>query len=118
MNGEGGPAGDADDCDLDGSQIEMNSCAGAWREKADAEMNRLFRIQISYLSGPNKERLQTSQSAWLTYRDKACLYEAGLREESGSMWSMQASLCEHALTLQRVEVLKSYVECRAGGCPE
>jgi uncharacterized protein YecT (DUF1311 family) len=106
------------DCQLDGNQRELNECAYSRLTKADAEMNRLYSSQLSHLGAAPKERFRASQRAWILYRDKACHYEAGPREESGSIWSMQDSLCRESLTKQRNEVLKTYVECRQNGCPE
>ena len=106
------------ECELDGNQPELNECANFRFAKTDTEMNRLYQAQISHLSGGSKGRLRASQRAWLTYRDKACLYETRPREESGSIWPMQDSLCRESLTKQRIEVLKTYVECRQNGCPE
>lgn len=101
-----------------GNQHQLNECAYSQLEKSDAEMNRLYIEQISYLNKANKERLRASQRAWIVYRDKACHYEARSRAESGSIWLMQNSLCLESFTRARTQVLKAYVECRYNGCPE
>jgi uncharacterized protein YecT (DUF1311 family) len=110
-------AQDKSACGSAATQLEMNQCAHGEFTKADAELNRLYKQQMSHLDADGKKRLQASQRAWLAYRDSACLYETGTREESGSIWPMQNSLCQATLTRQRNVILKAYVACRQDGCP-
>lgn len=84
---------------------------------ADAEMNRLYKQQMSHLDPDGKKRLQASQRAWPGYRNSACLYETGPREESGSIWPLQNALCQASFTRQRNQILHSYLACRQDGCP-
>ena len=107
----------APECELDGSQREMTACAAQRWDKVDAEMNRLYKQQMQRLTPVGQDRLRQSQRAWMTYRDKVCLYEAGPRKESGSTWQMQHLLCEASVTQQRSELLKEYIACTEGGCP-
>lgn len=106
------------ECDLDGSQREMTTCADRRLQRADAEMNRLYERQLQRLGEKNRNRLRQSHRAWLSYRDKTCVYEAGLREESGSLWPMQDALCRADLTTQRSRSLQAYIACTQGGCPD
>ena len=108
---------EAKTCELDGDQHQLNMCSGERREQADMEMNTLYKEQIKYLRTAPKKRLRDSQRSWIIYRDKTCHYESGPREESGSIWPMENNLCLEKLTKQRIEILKSYIECRANGCP-
>lgn len=106
------------ECELDGSQSQMNGCAAERLQVADAQMNQLYKQKLQSLNPKNQDLLRQSQRAWITYRDKACLYEAGPRgAESGSIWPMQDMLCRVDLTRQRNEKLKQYVQCTEGGCP-
>lgn len=109
----------AEICELNGTtQHENNECARARFAKVEAEMNRLYGVQMAYLSyEPRKGLLRASQRTWLEYRDKSCLYEYGPQEETGIIWPMQNFLCRAKLTEQRNEILKTYVECRYNGCP-
>jgi len=106
------------ECQLEGNQLELNQCAYFKFMKADADMNRLYKEQMSHLSPEPKSSLIASQRAWLVYRDRTCLYETGPREGSGSIWPMLDALCREKLTTQRNSLLSSYVECRQNGCPE
>lgn len=110
-------AQDMSGCGSKTNQVEMNQCAHAAFIRADAEMNRLYKQQMSHLDADGKKRLQASQRAWLRYRDSACLYETGPHEQSGSIWPMQNALCQASHTRQRNQILKTYVACRQDGCP-
>ncbi|MDP9108156.1 MAG: lysozyme inhibitor LprI family protein [Pseudomonadota bacterium] len=105
------------ECQLDGTQLDMNQCANQRWMTADAEMNRLYTEQMAHLDAIHKKRLYASQHAWLGYRDLVCQYEAGRREESGSIWPATDALCRESLTKQRSQILQKYVECRSDGCP-
>ena len=101
-----------------GSQPEMNACAVARFKTEDDELNRLYQRQLGRLSSATtKARFRAAQRAWLTFRDKACLYEAGPVEESGTLWAIDqfGSLEYH--TKHRIEDMKIYLRCESNGCP-
>lgn len=104
------------ECDTNTTQAEMNICSAARWQQADAELNRLYKLQMAWLSPESKERLREAQRAWVVYRDKTCAYEAGPRDEGGTMWPLVNATCLEAMTKQRNLVLQSYVECRKSGC--
>ena len=104
-------------CDSERSQREFNLCAIQKYKEADSKMNRVYQQQLTYLGITQKERLRDSQRAWITYREKACFYETGPPEDSGSMWTQQNLNCQTRLTKQRTEILSMYVQCRENGCP-
>lgn len=104
-------------CGDDSTQMELNACAAAAYAKADAELNALYKQQIGRLEEPNKARLKEAQRAWIAFRDKSCLYEAGPREESGTIWPLLQSACLEKFTKQRISDLKEYVACVQDGCP-
>lgn len=103
-------------CGAATTQLQMNQCARDALATADAEMNRLYRKQMSAIDTARKKRLQASQRAWLKYRDSACLYETGPRAQSGSIWPMQVALCQAAFTRERNETLRKYAACRQDWC--
>ena len=109
-------AQDAAACGAAITQLEMNQCARASLATADAELNRLYRSQMSAIDTERKKRLQASQRAWLKYRDSACLYETGPRSQSGSIWPMQVALCQAAFTRERNATLRKYAACTQDGC--
>ncbi len=78
----------------EGNQLEMNHCDSERFKQADAELNHLYKEQIAKLKNPeNIARLRNAQRAWVSFRDKVCLYEEGLSEEHGSAWSSSQSAC-------------------------
>jgi uncharacterized protein YecT (DUF1311 family) len=105
------------ECVEAGNQSELNACATADYYEADLEMNELYKTQLDRLHDPARLRLRDAQRAWVKFRDAACLYEAGLADESGSIWPMDQNLCMTTHTKQRIEDLKSYVACTQNGCP-
>lgn len=105
------------------AQMEMTACAEQEFERADAELNRVWRPLVSSAarndrspdSGrtPRDQRseeviLRTAQRAWIAYRDAECEYE-GLGERGGSMEPMIVAQCLARLTRART------TELRAGG---
>lgn len=106
------------ECELDGSQLQMNTCAYERFQKADAELNTLYQQQIARLGEVNGKRLRDAQRAWIAYRDSSCLYEAGPPEGSGSIYALEKYMCLVYFTKQRSEVLGRYIQCTQNGCPE
>jgi uncharacterized protein YecT (DUF1311 family) len=60
---------------------------------ADAELNRLYRLYLERLNTAQKSLLVAAELAWIAYRDKACVIEAGS--------------CVTELTNERVAELKA-----------
>lgn len=103
----------------DGTQLEMNYCAAAKSEHADNELNAHYQRQMNLLrTTASKARLRDAQRAWLTFRDKACLYEAGPPEESGTSWPLDHFGCMERITIPRIQDMLEYLQCTTPGCPE
>lgn len=103
-------------CDEATTQFEMNECAGERLKLADEELNRLYKEKLSTLTA-DRESFRDMQRAWLLFRDKACLYEAGTRENAGTMWPLDYANCMEYHTNKRIEDLKMYIQCTQNGCP-
>jgi uncharacterized protein YecT (DUF1311 family) len=101
------------------NQVENNDCAAESFRQADGELNTLYKEQMKRLEAApkTKDRLRDSQRAWVVFRDKACLYEAGTAEESGSMWPSENFGCMEYQTKKRIEDIKTYLACTDNGCP-
>jgi uncharacterized protein YecT (DUF1311 family) len=76
----------------EGTQLQLGQCAQADYYDADMEMSALYVRKMTRLHEPAHSRLRDAQRSWILFRDKSCLYEAGAREESGTMWGMDVSL--------------------------
>lgn len=102
------------------SQMEMNACARQAFERADAELNRLYREQIvaarasdrspdnGRIEGDDRpgeeETLREAQRAWVAFRDAHCRGE-GYAERGGSMEPMIFHQCSERLTRERIAQL-------------
>jgi uncharacterized protein YecT (DUF1311 family) len=61
------------------SQVELNECSAAAYRDADQELNAFYSSVRKKLDQPDVTRLQDAQRAWITYRDKNCEADSGLR---------------------------------------
>lgn len=112
-----GCSAQAQDCDA--NQASMNQCASKEYAAVDAELNSQYKQQMSYLTTPSRKKaLQDAQKKWVAFRDADCQYQAGKREDGGSMWPLAQAQCLSAQTKVRVEQLKAYTACREEGCPK
>lgn len=102
-------------CDRD--QLSMNLCSHHEYKVADAELNDLYRQQMSRLRPEEAARFKTAQRAWLKYVEADCLYQNGPREESGTIWPMEQNGCLTGHTSQRASLIKEFLACTSNGCP-
>ncbi len=94
---------------------EMNRCEGVNYEKADAELNRVYkRIQKVYKDDEEfLSKLKISQRTWIKLRDadlEMHFPKDNKQAQYGSVYPMCHSGVSTALTLQRVEYLKQWLE--------
>ena len=112
------------------AQQEMNYCAGQDSERADAELNTVYRTAIADAQradreyarvtagatgpgdgGPGEEAtLREAQRAWVSFRDAQCRMES-FEARGGSMQPMLDSGCRATLTRART------AELRGAECP-
>jgi uncharacterized protein YecT (DUF1311 family) len=112
-----GCSAQAQDCDA--NQASMNQCASKEYAALDAELNTQYNAQMGYLKTPaRKKALQDAQKKWIAFRDADCQYQAGKREEGGSLWPLVQAQCLSGQTKVRVQQLKAYTACRQEGCPK
>jgi uncharacterized protein YecT (DUF1311 family) len=83
------------------SQLEMNECAAADHDKADAELTALYAK-----FKPVTPEMRAAERAWIAYRDAECAYE-GHESIGGSIHPMEVAMCQTARTRERIAVLKS-----------
>jgi uncharacterized protein YecT (DUF1311 family) len=102
-----------DDVDsLQGTQLSINLSEGESFRKADAELNRLYKqlVTDSKAYPTTIARLREAQRAWVNFRDKSCIYEAGLPGEGGSIGQMDYAMCMRYHTEKRIEDIKNYLK--------
>ena len=103
------------DCSQLTTQMELNQCAGANDQAADAALNKLYRqVMADQTDAASKARLTEAERAWIAYRDKECAYEVGPQQDGGSIWPMEMSNCLEAVTAARLAELMKLRGCTAG----
>jgi uncharacterized protein YecT (DUF1311 family) len=103
------------DCSQLTTQMELNQCAGANDETADAALNKVYRqLMADQTDAASKARLTDAERAWIAFRDKECAFEVGPQQEGGSIWPMEMRNCLEAVTAARLGELTKLRGCTAG----
>lgn len=116
-------AAQAIDCSQAMAQQDLNQCAYADWEAADAQLNAAYQEAMVLLQEwdarlPANERggaemLRQAQRAWITFRDNACAAE-GYAMKGGSAEPLLVYGCMRLLTIERTGHLTSMVEAYRG----
>jgi uncharacterized protein YecT (DUF1311 family) len=111
------------DCANAMAQHELNQCAYADWEAADAALNAAYGRAIALLKQwdaglPVEERggaeaLRNAQRAWIAFRDQACAAE-GYAMKGGSAEPLLVYGCMRQLTIERTGHLTAMVEAHDG----
>ncbi|MEM8731767.1 MAG: lysozyme inhibitor LprI family protein [Pseudomonadota bacterium] len=89
------------------TQIELNACAQAEYQAADAELNAAWRVTKPFFDGLGLgANLLDAQRKWLAFRDAECATEAALYS-GGSIQGMIYSTCLTRLTKARSADLRA-----------
>jgi uncharacterized protein YecT (DUF1311 family) len=91
------------------TQSEMNEEAFGDYQKADAELNAVYKEIIKDASEKQKKLLVQAQKDWIKFRDSKCAYEASIYE-GGSMQPMVRYSCLEETTKARTEDLRLILE--------
>ena len=89
------------------TQAEMNQEAASEFEKADAELNNVYKELRANLSEEEKAGLKEVQLLWLKYRDKNAEFAASLYE-GGSIAPMVYKGAMTSATQARTDELKTF----------
>lgn len=110
------------DCEDPMTQTAMNICSWQSYKRADEELNAVWKQASARAKQSDAaaaeydgatdafDRLLAAQRAWLEFRDAQCLAENGRREDSGTIWPLLQNSCLEALTEERTNQLRSYIE--------
>ena len=101
-------AQDRTNCARGNSGVEQQRCARLAYEKADRELNSVWKEVISQFSGNEKERLIDRQLAWIDERDATCDRETQ-DNRRGSGYRIFLNDCLRRVTIERTEVLRGYL---------
>ncbi|GAB3930674.1 lysozyme inhibitor LprI family protein [Larkinella terrae] len=95
-------------CDNAQTQTEMNMCAQMRFQKADQELNAVYKQLIELVSKDDKTLVIEAQRQWIAYRDAHCkVYEK--MYQGGSMLNMVIANCKETTTLSRINELKELI---------
>lgn len=105
---------DAEDpCPEARNQFELNQCAARARDRADAELNKVYRELMKDTGTTERAKLRAAQLAWIRFRDAHCDYRS-IGNKGGSIYPMVYSFCLAGVTNDRVkqmrEILRESVE--------
>ena len=101
-----------EDSDCSGSTLQMAQCANRNFERADRELDRLWKEIAADLERQDREfndhrepRLaiaQRAQAAWRAYRDAQCAEEADAEARDGSMYPLVYIGCRTDMARERI----------------
>jgi uncharacterized protein YecT (DUF1311 family) len=94
-----------DPCPEARTQFELNGCAARARDRADAELNKVYRELLKDTGTTERAKLRAAQLAWIKFRDAQCDYES-VGNKGGSIYPMVFSFCLAKMTTERVEQLQ------------
>jgi uncharacterized protein YecT (DUF1311 family) len=104
-------------CDSASTQLELNACAQQRLDAADKKLNEVYQAVLRKEANDKTfiKKLRESQRAWIAYRDAELEATFACEEENpricwGSMLPMCQAAYQAALTRQRTERLKKYLE--------
>jgi len=105
----------AKSCATAQTQLEMNECSGAEGQKAEEEMNRVYKQLLARASATPayREKLEAAQKAWLAYRDaelEAKYPAQDKRADYGSVYPMCFANYRTDLTRQRIQEIKALLK--------
>jgi uncharacterized protein YecT (DUF1311 family) len=95
-------------CENAGTEADMTRCIADAYKKADAELNRIYKLAFTGLDVKDAENLRKAQRAWVIYRDAQC--DAEYAKWDGGTGGPAAHLdCLYRLTqLRTTELHKTY----------
>jgi uncharacterized protein YecT (DUF1311 family) len=102
-----------DPCPGERTQFELNRCAARARDRADAELNKVYRELSKDTGTAERAKLRAAQLAWIKFRDAQCDYES-IGNKGGSIYPMVYSFCLAKMTAARAgqlqEILREQTE--------
>lgn len=98
-----------DPCPGSNTQFELNSCAARARDKADAELNKVYRELTKEAGATERAKLRAAQLAWIKFRDAHCDFKS-VGNKGGSIYPMVFSFCLASVTNERVKQLREIIE--------
>ena len=103
-------------CTSPTGQVEINECIKERYGNTSRHMHELYDSKLLSLTKESRQRLRFSQEAWLTFRERTCVYQSqGI--DGGQGWQMMYLSCMTSMTEKRISDLQEYIACTENGCP-
>lgn len=99
----------AEDCKDPVSQMAMNICSGQDYKRADATLNKSYKVLVAKLEKDRRDQLKKVQIAWIKYRDLQCEFDSS-KYDGGSMAPLVHSSCLTRITQQRNKNLEAMLK--------
>lgn len=93
-----------DPCGSLATQAEMNICAGQEYQKADQQLNLVYKQVLAPLNKEQTEKLREAQRAWIAFRDANCIAQA-FDYQGGSIYPTIYNGCLTEVTKTRIREL-------------
>jgi len=87
---------------------EENTCAYEAQEKADKQLNVVYRDLMSVQDEEGKKKLKAAQMAWIKYRDAELTFVYSV--ESGSIGQLVAANQHERITRERTKILSDWLK--------
>lgn len=100
------------------AQSDMNICSRDLAKKVAGELQRTYEKLLGRVDAKDKKTIREAQRAWVTYRDKHCVFQAS-GVEGGSVHALIYNLCDLDATQARLKELAYFLTCEEGelSCP-
>jgi len=91
------------------TDADYRECGGAWLERADADLNKMWKALHEITTPDTGKALLEEQRAWNAYKEKSCLFWAS--GEYGTMGSaLSFPACRAAVIEARTTALGEYLD--------
>jgi uncharacterized protein YecT (DUF1311 family) len=101
------------DCKNAVIQIDINECAYREYQSADKELSAVYKKLVTAVEKSDakkaKGKLIEAHKAWITFRDRECVFSSVLYE-GGTMYSSVYDGCLTGLTKKRTDELKEHIK--------
>jgi uncharacterized protein YecT (DUF1311 family) len=92
---------------------DMENCAGAQQNRADAELNDTYRKLMAKITSEDRAVLKEARNAWEHYRDKQCIFNS-LGSAGGTLHTMSLMQCRAYMAIDYNKRLKNQLDCKEG----
>ncbi len=93
-------------CQIAGPMSDKTACFVASSQKADAELNHVYKVVLTVIGGMEVTDLKSAQRVWIQFRDSNCSAERELYY-GGSAAPTVYYACLEAMTRHRIAELKT-----------